>query len=222
MMYYPKTRSSPLVLVLTILVITSSRPSSAACADNPPMLTTVATLISKSLHRRPSIRWVMSKRLRALTSLLRSPLHHHPLDTLSSIDITTRGLGAGRWIGVIPRTDRDEHVDEDTQRTLEVVALLVSEEVADHDDSEDQDDRVEDFKVQAHVLVKAPAHEHDEGSVEQSGLDGSAENVGEGEVHLVVVSFVHGCDVFGYLFDDGDEDQTHETVAYALVFDNPL
>lgn len=39
-----------------------------------------------------------------------------------------------------------------------------------------------------HAFVEAPADDDDEGGVQEGGLDGGAEDVGEGEVHLGGVS----------------------------------
>lgn len=59
-------------------------------------------------------------------------------------------------------------------------------------------------------MAETPRDNDDERSVEESGLDGCAEDVGESEVHLVVPSLVNGCNMLGGLFDNGNQDQTNE------------
>lgn len=125
-------------------------------------------------------------------------------------------------IRVVERGDGDDHVDQDAESTLEVVRFLVPEEVAHDDDGEDEDDDVEDFKVEVHALVETPSDDDDEGRVEEGGLEGGAEDVGECEVHLVVPSFVHGGDVLGGLLDQRYKNETHEAVGDAMVLHDEI
>ena len=79
-----------------------------------------------------------------------------------------------RRIGIVVRSDRNEHIDKHREGALEVVGFLVSKEVADHDDGQDEHDGVEELEVEAHVDAQAPAHDDDEGRVEQGRLDAGA------------------------------------------------
>ena len=122
-------------------------------------------------------------------------------------------------VRVVERRDGDDNVDKDAEGALKVVRLAVPNKVADDEDGEDKHHGIEDFEVEVHVLAEAPADEDDEGGVEQGGLDGGAEDMGDGKIHLVVPSFVDGGQVLGGLFDKRDKDQAHEGVA-DTSFDN--
>lgn len=41
--------------------------------------------------------------------------------------------------------------------------------------------------------------------------------MGESKVHLVVPSFVNGCDVLGGFFDDGNQNETNEATLVSMV-----
>jgi hypothetical protein len=90
-------------------------------------------------------------------------------------------------------TNSNDNVYQDAKDTFKIVRLSISQERPDNQNSEDEGHRVENLKVHVHVDAQSPADDDDKGSVEQSGLDTGAEDVGEGEVHLVVPGFVNGC-----------------------------
>lgn len=126
-------------------------------------------------------------------------------------------LGQG---GVIKRRDGDDDVDDDHEEALEVVALLIAQEVAHGDDGEDEHDEVEDVKVEPHVKLHAPADNNNKRPIEEGRLQGRAEDVRQGEVHLVVPRLVDGRDVLGRLLHQRHEDQAHEGVRDAVVLDD--
>jgi hypothetical protein len=66
-------------------------------------------------------------------------------------------------------------------------------------------------------VAQTPCYHNDERSVEKSGLDRCTENMGEGEVHLIIPGFVNGCDVLGSFFDHGYEDKTNKTVDISMI-----
>jgi hypothetical protein len=140
-------------------------------------------------------------------------LHPPPLEPL------VRGCGCPlfrKWIDrirIVERTNGNDNVNEHAKHTFQVVALAVPQEIANHEDGQDQDDGVEDFKVEFHFGANPPADNDDERRIEEGCLDGGAEDVGEGEVHLVVPGFIHGCDVFCCLFNDRDKDEADESAA---------
>ena len=85
-------------------------------------------------------------------------------------------------IWIIPGRQSDDQIDKDTQRTLEVIRLSVTQEIADDENSQHQADDHEDLEVEVHGLVKAPANDHDKRGVEKGGLDRGADAVEEGKV----------------------------------------
>jgi hypothetical protein len=115
-----------------------------------------------------------------------------------------------RRIRIVERRNGNDHVDEHAEYALEVIAFSITQEAANDEYGQDQDHGVEDFKVEIQWHFKAPCDDHDERGVEESGLDGGAQDVGECEVHLVVPCLVDGSNVFCCLFDEGDEDETEE------------
>ena len=66
------------------------------------------------------------------------------------------------------------------------------------------------MEVEVHAVSETPADDYDERCVEKGRLDGCAENVRQGEVHLIVPCFIDGCEVFCGFFDERYEDETHE------------
>lgn len=130
------------------------------------------------------------------------------------------GAPALRQRGVIERGDGDDDVDDDHEEALEVIALLVAQEVSDRDDGEDEHDEVEDVEVEAHGELHPPPDDDDKGTVEEGRLQSRAQDVRQCEVHLVVPCLVDGRDVLGCFLHERDEDQAHEGVRDAVVFDD--
>lgn len=91
------------------------------------------------------------------------------------------------------RTDRNDDIYKNAENTLEVIRLSISQERTNDEDGKDESHRVENFKVHIHADVQAPADEDDKWGVEQRGLNRGAEDMGQGEVHLIVPSFIDGC-----------------------------
>lgn len=89
-------------------------------------------------------------------------------------------------IGIVPRRDGNDHVHNDQQRTLEVIRRSITEEIAHHENGQDQENNHEDLKVEVHVLTKPPTDDHSQRSIEESRLDGWTETMRQGEVDLVV------------------------------------
>lgn len=106
----------------------------------------------------------------------------------------------------------DGYVKRDEKKPLEIVALLVLQEAPNSDNRQYQHDNVEDLKLEIHLLAQTPGHDDGQRPVEQGGLQGGAQDVGEGKVHLVVPGLVDGGQVLGELLDEGDEDEADEGV----------
>lgn len=70
----------------------------------------------------------------------------------------------------------------DEQRSFQVIRLAITEEIAYDQDGQNEQSDHEDLKVEVHGFVEDPANDDDKGRVEESGLDGRAEAVVEGEV----------------------------------------
>jgi hypothetical protein len=117
------------------------------------------------------------------------------LRSLVTTTLTSR-LSAMDRVGIKERTNGDNHVDEHAQHALQIIGFPVAEERADHENSQDEGNSVEDLEVEIHVDTKTPADEHDERSVKEGSLDAGTENVGKGKVHLVVPGFVDGGEMF--------------------------
>lgn len=115
-------------------------------------------------------------------------------------------------IGIVEGANGDDHVNQDTKNSLEVITLAVTEEVTNHQNSENEDDGIEDLEVQVERVTQTPCDDYNERSIEESGLNGCAEDMGKGEVHLVVPSFIDGCDVFGSFFDNRNQNETNEAM----------
>lgn len=60
--------------------------------------------------------------------------------------LASRSRGVFR-IGVVEGGDGDDHVDQNTKNSFEVIALAVAEEVADHQNGENEDNSIKDLKV---------------------------------------------------------------------------
>jgi hypothetical protein len=108
--------------------------------------------------------------------------------------LTTAGMASR--IRVEKGGDGNDDVDEHAEHAFEVVGLLVAEEGPDYEDGQNERDRVENLELHVHADVETPADNDDKRSVEQSGLNGGAEYMGKSHVHLSVVGFVNGEDVF--------------------------
>ena len=54
---------------------------------------------------------------------------------------------------------------------------MVTQEISDGDDGQQQHGDVEDFEIEAHREAKAPANNDDERSVQHGGLQGSPDTV---------------------------------------------
>ena len=70
------------------------------------------------------------------------------------------------------------------------MTYLVSQKIAHNNDRHDEHHDIEDFKVEVHRLVQAPAHDDHKGRVEQGCLYCGAHAVRESEVHLVIPRFI--------------------------------
>jgi len=118
----------------------------------------------------------------------------------------------------IPSSHRNPHINRHTQEPLQVIALLVPQEIPHRQNSQDQHSQIKNLKAKTHGLAQPPAHQNDQRSVKQGRLERGAEHVRQGKVHLVVVCLVHGGQMLGGLFDEGDEDQADEGVCYVALF----
>ena len=70
------------------------------------------------------------------------------------------------------------------------MTYLISQEIAHNNDRHDKNYDIEDFEIQVHRLVQAPADDDHEGRVEQRCLDCGAHAVRKSEIHLVVPCFI--------------------------------
>lgn len=121
-------------------------------------------------------------------------------------------------VGEIECANGNDDVGHDTQRTLEIVGLLVTEEGAHGQDCKDQSNGVKDGKVVVHVNTNSPANQDHERGVEQGGLNRGTEDMGKCHVDLVVVGFIDGEEMLGNLFDQGNENETNKGVADSTLY----
>src|SRR5689334_5370075 len=98
-------------------------------------------------------------------------VRRRPASTFSCLTASLGGCRLCERIGVVEGRDGDGDIDHYTQEALEIVALLISQEVAHRDDGQQEHGNVKDLKLQAHLLVQAPAHDHDQGTVEEGSLE---------------------------------------------------
>lgn len=73
--------------------------------------------------------------------------------------------------------DCNNDIHQDAKDAFQVIALLVSKEVAHTNDAEDQHDRLKVAKIQIHSSVQTPAYYDHEWRVEESGHDRTVEDV---------------------------------------------
>lgn len=107
-----------------------------------------------------------------------------------TLSTATRGRAVHR-VGEEESADGNDDVDHHTETPLEIVGLAIAKEGADHEDSKNEGNGVEDGEVVVHVWnAETPANKDDKRSVEQCCLNGSAHDVGHGHVDLVIVGFV--------------------------------
>lgn len=125
------------------------------------------------------------------------------------------------WVEGGSKSQRtNQHINQYTQRTLQIIRLLIAEEVAHHNNGESQDNDIKGLETEIHPLIESPSDKDDQRGVEERGLDGGAEDVGQGEIHLVVPCLVDRCQVLREFFDHGDEDETHEAVGNVALYDD--
>ena len=116
--------------------------------------------------------------------------------------ITSRDL----WVRIEPRRNRNNDIDHDQQRALQVITLPVTQELPDDQNGQNEQSDHEDLKVEVHIrLAEGPADEHDEGCVEEGRLNGGSKAVVEGEVHLPVPGFVDRGQVLGGFFHEREQ-----------------
>lgn len=130
------------------------------------------------------------------------------------------GDGAGRVVGVDVEGKCDDGVDGNAHGALEVVALAVLNEVVDNQDGDEEDHGLEALEVEGHGLVHDPAEDNEERSDKEGDLHRGSNGHVDSEVHLALVSDHDGCDVFGGVSDNGDEDQADKSLANVCRFDN--
>jgi hypothetical protein len=134
-----------------------------------------------------------------------------------------------RRIRVIECSNGDDDIDEDKQTALHVVGLLVAQERAHNEHSEDQGNGIEHFELHVHGDVEAPTDNDNKRRVEECGLDRGTEDVSKSQVHLAIPCLIDGKEVFwlvlvtvpctwhsrltSSLLYDGNKDKTHEGVA---------
>ena len=68
------------------------------------------------------------------------------------------------------------------QAALEIIGSPVPEEVANHQDGQDQDHNHEDLEIEIHGLTKAPAHNDHKRSIEECSLNRRSKTVVKGEI----------------------------------------
>lgn len=72
--------------------------------------------------------------------------------------------------------------------SLEVVGLAVAQEVANHNNGENEQNDHEDLKVEIHILTHGPAHNDDQRSIEKRSLNGGTDAMEKSKI-LCTVSF---------------------------------
>lgn len=127
-----------------------------------------------------------------------------------------------RRIRIIKRRHRNKQIHKNPQHPLQIITLPIFQKTTHHNNSQYQHRRVKHFKVQTHFFPQRPADEDNKRRVQQCCLDRGAEDLRDGVVHLVLSRFVHGGEVLGDFFDDGDEDEAFELFAEVAVDDDVL
>lgn len=121
---------------------------------------------------------------------------------------------------VIESANSNNHIRSNKQTALEIIAATVEDQKIDDESRGEQADGFEQVEVQAHVRVKDPAEEDDDGGDEEGDLDARADGDADGQVHFVLACDGHGCDVLGCVADDGEDDETDEGLADGRVVDH--
>lgn len=127
-----------------------------------------------------------------------------------------------RRIRIIKRRHRHKQIHQHPQHSLQIITLPILQKAAHDNNSQDQHRRVKHLEIQAHFFPQRPADENHKRCVQERGLDRGAEYLRDGVVHLVLPGFVHGCEVLGDFFDDGDEDEAFEFFGEVAVDDDVL
>ena len=113
------------------------------------------------------------------------------------------------------KTPQRKRVDSRSQQhgSLKIVRDAVLKEVVDDDGRQEEDDRLENLKVQRHGLADDPAEDDEEGRHEQGDLQAAAEGDADGEVHLALARDDDGRNVLGRVADHRDQDQADKGLA---------
>lgn len=120
---------------------------------------------------------------------------------------------AGSVVGINVEGESDDGIDGNAHGALEIVALSVLDQVVDNQDRDEEDHRLETLEVESHGLVDDPAEDDEEGGDEEGDLHRGSNGHVDSEVHLALVCDNDGCDVFGGVSNDGDQNQTNECLA---------
>lgn len=130
----------------------------------------------------------------------------------TSLSTTTLTSMACR-IGVVECSNSDGDVENNKQKSLEIIALLILKESSDSEDGENKHDEVKNRKVQVETLVKAPANNNGKGRVEEGSLKGSTKDVRHCQVDLIVPGLINSRQMLCQLLNQWDENKTHERIA---------
>jgi hypothetical protein len=131
---------------------------------------------------------------------------------------TVRGVVGFQRRGGVKGGDGDSDISDEAKEALQVIRFLITEVVSYGDDGDDEDGDLENFEAEVEFLATPPGHDDDKRGVQHGGLDGGADAVRESEVDLVVPGLVESCQVLGGLFDEWDQDETHERIRDAGLF----
>lgn len=126
--------------------------------------------------------------------------------------------------GIRIRVDVERNTDDDicaeTHVSFQIVALSVLDEVVDDQHTDKEDDSLEALEVQRHVLSDDPTENDHEGSDEESDLHRASNGNSDGQIHLVLPSNDNSRDVLSGVANDGNEDETDESLADTSLGDN--
>ena len=117
------------------------------------------------------------------------------------------------------RGEREDCKTHHQKRPLQPITLPIPQKIPHHHNPQHHQHNHEDLEIEIHRFPQNPAHDDDEGPVEEGRLDGRAEAMEESDVDDAVVGFVDGGEVFGGFFDEGEEDEAEELVGDAGVDD---
>lgn len=115
-------------------------------------------------------------------------------------------------VGVNPHGQCDDHVGTDAHSAFQVVTLSVSNQVVNHENTDEEDDSLEHLEVESHGLTHGPAEKNKEGGDEKSNLERGSNGDTNCKVHLILVCHDTRGNVFCCVSDNGQKNQTNKSL----------